>query len=79
MVVMFFRRREQNLKTGISHIVRYITNDVDTPPPVDPHHFDNPVYGFQPTPVHSTATDSSTLLNIRHHPGRPSDLNRSKC
>lgn len=76
MVVLYYRRHVQNLKTGMNHVVRYLANEPDPPSQVDPHHFDNPVYGFQPAPTQSIATDSSTLLNIRNH--RPVNLDRSK-
>lgn len=73
VVLLYYRRHVQNLKTGMNHVVRYLAND-DPPSQVDPHHFDNPVYGFQPAPPQSTANDSSTLLNIRHH--RPQEFAR---
>lgn len=56
---LYNRRRVRNLKTEIAH-VQYIADPSSQP---DRHHFDNPVYAFQPSTSHSL-NDSSTLLNI---------------
>lgn len=72
-VLFYYRRRVANLKTEIAH-VQYIADPTSLP---DRHHFDNPVYAFQPP-----ANDSTTLLNnaIRNdlRNSKPSNLDRYK-
>lgn len=72
-VLLYFRRRVQNLKTEIAH-VQYIADPLSQP---DRHHFDNPVYAFQPTPAQVIAADSTTLLN-NLRPNKLSNLDRYK-
>lgn len=70
-VLLYFRRRVRNLKTEIAH-VQYIADPQSQP---DRHHFDNPVYAFQPPPA--TPSDNSTLINnLRPH--KTSNLDRYK-
>lgn len=58
-VLLYFRRRVRNLKTEIAH-VQYIADPQSQP---DRHHFDNPVYAFQPSTSQLMSTDAATLLN----------------
>lgn len=67
-ISLYFRRRVRNLKTEIAH-VQYIA---DPPSQPDRHHFDNPVYAFQPST--STNSDSSTLLNNLRTSHKPMNL-----
>lgn len=67
-ISLYFRRRVRNLKTEIAH-VQYIA---DPPSQPDRHHFDNPVYAFQPST--SGNSDSSTLLNNLRTSHKPSNL-----
>lgn len=67
-ISLYFRRRVRNLKTEIAH-VQYIA---DPPSQPDRHHFDNPVYAFQPST--SSNSDSSTLLNNLRTSHKPSNL-----
>lgn len=75
---LIHRRRVRNLKTEIAH-VQYIA---DPHPQPDRHHFDNPVYAFQPSTSTSTsiaASDSSTLLNNLRSNHKPSNLSRGNA
>lgn len=72
-VSLYFRRRVQNLKTEIAH-VQYIADPQSQP---DRHHFDNPVYAFQPTGSQISSVDSATLLN-NLRPSKTSNLGRQK-
>lgn len=72
-LMLYFRRRVRNLKTEIAH-VQYIA---DPPSQPDRHHFDNPVYAFQPSTSQSTASDSSTLLN-NLRASKTSNISRGK-
>lgn len=69
---LYFRRRVRNLKTEIAHVT-YIA---DPPSQPDRHHFDNPVYAYQPST--SSHSDSSTLLNNLRASNKPSNLSRGK-
>lgn len=71
---LYFRRRVRNLKTEIAH-VQYIA---DPPSQPDRHHFDNPVYAFQPSTSTSVVSDSSTLLNNLRSSHKPLNLSRGK-
>lgn len=67
-ISLYFRRRVRNLKTEIAH-VQYIA---DPPSQPDRHHFDNPVYAFQPST--SSVSDSATLLNNLRASHKPSNI-----
>lgn len=73
VLLLYFKRRVQNLKTEIAH-VQYIADPQSLP---DRHHFDNPVYAFNPA-----ANDNTHLLNnaIRNdlRNTKPSNLDRYK-
>lgn len=70
-ILLYYRRSVRNLKTEIAH-VQYIA---DPPSQPDQHHFDNPVYAFQPS-TSTPSSDSSTLLyNLRQNQ-KPSNLGR---
>lgn len=71
-ILLYYRRSVRNLKTEIAH-VQYIA---DPPSQPDQHHFDNPVYAFQPST--STPSDSSTLLYNLQQSQKPSNLGRGK-
>lgn len=71
-ILLYYRRSVRNLKTEIAH-VQYIA---DPPSQPDQHHFDNPVYAFQPST--STPSDSSTLLYNLRQSQKPSNLGRGK-
>lgn len=72
-ITLYYRRSVRNLKTEIAH-VQYIA---DPPTQPDRHHFDNPVYAFQPS-TSQPASDSSTLLNNLRSSHKPSNLSRGK-
>lgn len=74
VISLYFRRRVRNLKTEIAH-VQYIA---DPPSQPDRHHFDNPVYAFQPSTSSQTASDSSTLLNNLRSNNKTTNLGRGK-
>lgn len=71
---LLHRRRVRNLKTEIAH-VQYIA---DPPSQPDRHHFDNPVYAFQPSTSNSVVSDSSTLLSNLRAGHKPSNFSRGK-
>lgn len=69
-VLLYFRRRVQNLKTEIAHVT-YIAD----PTAQDRHHFDNPVYAFQSN-SHQSIPDSATLLNNLRAASKPTNVDR---
>lgn len=68
-VLFYYRRRVENLKKEINHVVQYMSEDRNN--------FDNPVYSYQQASIN---TDASTLLhrngmnNLRET--KPSNLDR---
>lgn len=72
-VIMYYRRHIRGLKATIAD-VEYHANPQLQP---DRHHFDNPVYAFQPS-TSQPNSDSSTLLNNLRSSHKPSNLGRGK-